>query len=97
MGPQGMPGPAGPRGPAGPKGEPGPMGPEGPKGERGPAGPSGSEIQSSYFNAVMQGGYQDVPSEGEVKFLLAFQSGDFSIIPNTPEFTVNTGGIYRVD
>ncbi len=109
MGPQGMSGPAGPRGPAGPKGEPGPMGPEGqkgepgpmgpegPKGERGPAGPSGSEIQSSYFNAVMQGGYQDVPPEGEVKFLLAFQSGDFSFIPNTTEITVNTGGIYRVD
>ena len=45
----------------------------------------------------MQGGYQDVPPDGSVDFLLAFQSGDFSFTPNTSEITVNTGGIYRID
>lgn len=50
-----------------------------------------------YFNAVMQGGFQTIPPEGEVNFLLAFQSGDFSFIPNTPEIIVNTGGVYRID
>lgn len=84
-------------GPAGPQGEPGPMGPMGPQGEPGPPGPAGAGVQPAYFNAVMQGGYQDVPPEGEVKFLLAFQSGDFSFIPNTSEIIVNTGGIYRID
>lgn len=50
-----------------------------------------------YFNAVMQGGYQEIAPEKEVRFLLAFQSGDFSFTPNTTEITVNTGGIYRID
>lgn len=93
-GPQGKPGPMGPEGP---KGEPGPMGPTGPKGEPGPMGPAGPGVAPSYFNAVMQGGFQDVSPEGNVNFLLAFQSGDFSFTPNTAEITVNTGGIYRID
>lgn len=50
-----------------------------------------------YFNAVMQGGFQDVLPEGNVRFLLAFQSGDFSFTPNSAEITVNTEGIYRID
>lgn len=54
-------------------------------------------MRPAYFNAVMQGGYQDVPPDGSVDFLLAFQSGDFSFTPNTSEITVNTGGIYRID
>lgn len=54
-------------------------------------------IQPSYFNAVMQGGFQTIPPEGDVNFLLAFQSGDFSFTPNTAEITVNTGGVYRID
>ena len=37
------------------------------------------------------------PPEGNVKFLLAFQSGDFSFTPNTAEIIVNTEGIYRID
>lgn len=51
----------------------------------------------AYFNAVMQGGFQDVAPEGDVKFLIAFQSGDFSFTPNTAEITVNAGGVYRID
>lgn len=96
-------GPAGPQGPAGPRGEEGPQGPAGPRGEEGPQGvpgpqgPAGPEIQPVYFNAVMQGGFQDVVPEGNVKFLLAYQSGDFSFKPNTAEIIVNTGGIYRID
>lgn len=35
--------------------------------------------------------------EGNVKFLLAYQSGDFSFTPNTAEIVVNTEGIYRID
>ncbi len=112
VGPQGEPGPqgpmgpqgeAGPQGPMGPQGEVGLQGPMGPQGEVGPEGPMGPGIQPSYLNAVMQGGYQNVPPEGEVKFLLAYQSGDFSFIPNTAEvintaeITVNTGGVYRID
>ena len=106
MGPQGEPGPqgpmgtqgeAGPQGPMGPQGEVGLQGPMGPQGEVGPEGPMGPGIQPSYLNAVMQGGYQNVPPEGEVKFLLAYQSGDFSFIPNTAEVIVNTGGVYRID
>lgn len=60
-------------------------------------GPISPGIEPAYFNAVMQGGYQDVPPEGNVKFLLAFQSGDFSFTPNTAEIIVNTEGIYRID
>lgn len=45
----------------------------------------------------MQRGFQNVPPEGNVNFLLAFQSGDFSFIPNTAEIIVNTGGVYRID
>ncbi len=37
------------------------------------------------------------PPEGEVHFLLAFQSGDFSFTPNTAEIIVNTEGVYRID
>ncbi len=88
---------------AGPQGEPGIQGPMGPQGEAGPAGPMGPQgpvgpgVQPSYFNAIMQGGFQSVPPEGEVRFLLAFQSGDFSFIPNTAEIIVNTEGVYRID
>lgn len=62
-----------------------------------PEGPSIPGIQPAYFNAVMQGGFQDVSPEEAVKFLIAFQSGDFTFIPNTPEIIVNTEGIYRID
>lgn len=81
----------------GPQGEPGPQGPMGPQGAPGPQGPAGPGIEPAYFNAVMQGGYQTIPPEGDVNFLLAFQSGDFSFIPNTPEIIVNTEGVYRID
>lgn len=90
-GPQG---PMGPQGEIGPQGPPGPMGPQG---EIGPQGPPGPGILPAYFNAVMQGGFQDVPPEGTVTFLLAFQSGDFSFTPNTDKIIVNTSGIYRID
>ncbi len=102
-GPAGPSGPAGPMGEAGPAGPPGPMGPQGntgpagPQGPIGPQGESGPGVQPAYFNAVMQGGFQDVPPEGDVRFLLAFQSGDFSFTPNTAEIIVNTEGIYRID
>lgn len=105
-GPQGEAGPrgeAGPQGPAGPRGEAGSQGPAGPRGEAGPQGevgpqgPAGPGVQPAYFNAVMQGGFQDVVPEGNVNFLLAYQSGDFSFVPNTAEIIVNTGGIYRID
>lgn len=96
-GPQGEPGPAGPQGPMGPQGEPGPAGPQGEVGPMGPMGPVGTEREPVYFNAVMQGGFQDIPPEGEVNFLLAFQSGDFTFTPNTSEIIVNTDGIYRID
>lgn len=97
IGPQGEPGlqgPAGPKGERGVQGEAGPQGPIGPRGEPGPVGPG---IQPIYFNAVMQGGFQTVAPEENVRFLLAFQSGDFSFTPNTPEIIVNTEGIYRID
>lgn len=81
----------GPMGPMGPQGEPGPAGPMEPQGEAGPG------VKPAYLNAVMQGGFQDVSPEGDVKFLLAFQSGDFTFTPNTPEIIVNTGGVYRID
>ncbi len=99
-GPQGPEGKAGPTGPQGPEGKAGPAGPQGPEGKAGPAGPQGPEgpgIPPAYFNAVMQGGFQDVAPEEDVKFLLAYQSGDFTFTPNTSEITVNTGGIYRID
>ena len=51
------------RGPAGPKGDPGPQG------EQGPQGPVGPGVQPAYFNAVMQGGFQDVAPEDDVRFL----------------------------
>ncbi len=112
MGPQGEPGPMGLQGepgPIGPQGEPGPMGlqgkpgPMGPQGEPGPMGlqgepgPMGPGIPPAYFNAVMQGGFQTVAPEEDVRFLLAYQSGDFSFIPNTSEIIVNTEGVYRID
>lgn len=97
QGPMGPQGEAGPQGPMGPQGEAGIQGPAGPQGEVGPQGPAGPGIKPAYFNAVMQGGYQTIPPEGEVNFLLAFQSGDFSFTPNTSEIIVNTGGIYRID
>ncbi len=73
------------------------MGPQGEAGPRGEPGPIGPGIQPVYFNAVMQGGFQTVAPEDNVRFLLAFQSGDFSFTPNTSEITVNTEGIYRID
>ena len=82
------------QGPAGPPGKPGPHGPAGPPGKPGPQGPG---IQPVYFNAVMQGGFQTIAPEEDVRFLLAFQSGDFSFTPNTVEIMVNTSGIYRID
>ncbi len=56
-----------------------------------------SNLQPAYFNAVMQGGYQEIAPEENVNFLLAFQSGDFSFTPNTAEIIVHTEGIYRID
>lgn len=82
------------QGPPGPPGKPGIPGPAGPPGESGPPGPG---VTPSYFNAVMQGGYQNLPPEGDVNFLIAYQSGDFSFTPNTAEIIVNTEGIYRID
>ena len=70
------------------------MGPAGPMGETGPAGPG---IKPSYFNAVIPGGYQTIAPEGDVNFLLAYQSGDFLFTPNSAEITVHTGGVYRID
>lgn len=63
----------------------------------GPPGLQGPGVQPTYFNAVMQGGFQTIPPEGDVNFLLAIQSGDFSFTPNTPEITVHTAGVYRID
>ncbi len=100
VGPQGIIGPQGEiglQGPMGPQGEVGPQGPMGPQGEVGPQGPAGYGIEPVYFNAVMQGGYQDVNPEEDVNFLLAYQSGDFSFAPNTSDIIVNVGGIYRID
>lgn len=91
------------KGPTGPQGETGVQGPTGPQGEIGVQGPTGPQgeigqgVQPAYFNAVMQGGFQTIPPEGNINFLLAFQSGDFSFTPNTAEIIVNTGGIYRID
>ncbi len=85
------------QGPAGPQGDPGPQGEPGPQGKPEPQGPMGPGVQPSYFNAVMQGGFQDVAPEDDVRFLLAIQSGDFSFTPNTAEIIVNTEGVYRID
>lgn len=93
-GPPGPPGPKGKPGPAGPQGKPGPAGPQG---EIGPPGPPGAGVEPSYFNAVISGGFQTIPPEGDVNFLIAYQSGDFSFTPNTAKITVNTGGVYRID
>lgn len=73
------------------------QGPQGVPGETGPQGPPGAGVQPAYFNAVTPGGFQTIPPEGNVNFLIAFQSGDFSFTPNTAEITVNTGGVYRID
>ena len=73
------------------------QGPAGPIGPTGEAGPQGLGVQPAYFNAVMQGGFQDIAPEGAVRFLIAFQSGDFSFTPNTTEIIVNTAGVYRID
>lgn len=81
----------------GPAGLPGEAGPQGPPGETGPQGPAGAGVAPAYFNAVMQGGFQTIDPEGNVNFLIAFQSGDFSFTPNTAEITVNTEGVYRID
>lgn len=96
-GPKGKPGPPGPQGKTGPQGPPGKTGPSGPQGEMGPQGPAGSGVEPAYFNAVISGGFQTIPPEGDVNFLIAYQSGDFSFTPNTAEITVNTGGVYRID
>lgn len=85
------------QGPAGPPGPMGPQGPIGPQGEAGPPGAPGSGVSPAYFNGVMQGGFQTVPPKGDVNFLLAYQSGDFSFTPNTAEIIVNTEGVYRID
>ena len=60
------------------------------QGPQGPAGPPGPGVQPAYFNAVMQGGFQDISPEENVRFLIAFQSGDFSFTPNTT--AVSTSG-----
>lgn len=97
QGPQGEPGPTGPQDPMGLQGVPGPTGPQGPMGLQGEPGPAAAELQPVYFNAVMQGGYQDVAPEESVNFLFAFQSGDFSFTPNTAEIIVHKAGVYRID
>lgn len=72
-------------------------GPQGPTGPAGPQGASGPGIPPSYFNAVVSGGNQTVVPEGEVTFVLAYQSGDFTFTPNTAAITVGTAGVYRID
>lgn len=102
-GPAGPPGPLGPQGPPGPQGSQGATGPQGltgPQGvpgSQGVPGPQGPGMTPAYFNAVTNGGSQDVPAEGEVTFILAYQSGDFTFVPDTVTITVNTAGIYRID
>lgn len=82
------------RGPSGPTGAQGPPGVQGPTG---PAGPPGPGIEPAYFNAVYNGGSQDVPPEGLVIFLLARQSGDFSFTAGSDTITINTAGVYKID
>ncbi|WP_459566391.1 collagen-like protein [Clostridium sporogenes] len=111
-GPQGITGPTGPQGvtgstglqgitgSTGPQGIAGPTGPIGPQGQAGATGlqgPTGPGVTPSYFNAVTNGGSQDVPPEGEVTFIVALQSGDFNFTPNTSTITVNTAGIYQIN
>lgn len=109
MGPRGVPGPMGipgatgsagmpgDTGVTGPTGSTGPTGPTGETGIAGPTGATGASFEPAYFNAVYNGGYQEVAPEANVSFVLAFQSGDFSFTPNGSEITVNTAGIYRID
>ncbi|MDR0949228.1 MAG: hypothetical protein LBM69_06915 [Lachnospiraceae bacterium] len=54
-------------------------------------------IAPAFFNAVYNGGAQDVPCDGEVTFLLSYQSGDFQFIPNSTAITVTIPGVYRID
>ena len=102
-GPTGSVGATGPTGSTGLTGPTGPTGPAGPKGETGAAGPQGEPalpgagIEPVYFGAVVSGGNQTVPPEGEVTFLLAYQSGDFTFEANTSAVTVHTAGVYRID
>ncbi|WP_052446924.1 collagen-like protein [Candidatus Soleaferrea massiliensis] len=96
-------GPTGPQGVAGATGATGPAGAQGPAGATGATGPTGAQgvagpgFEPAYFNAAVNGGAQDVPAEGDVTFLLAYQSGDFAFTPNTSAITVNTAGVYRID
>lgn len=87
----------GPQGPEGPQGEPGPTGPQGVTGPTGPQGPAGSEPATVYFNAITSGGNQTVAPDADVTFTLAYQSGDFSLTPNTAAITVGKAGIYRIN
>lgn len=96
-GPTGPQGAAGITGPTGPQGAAGITGPTGPQGTAGITGPTGPGVAPSYFNAATNGGAQDISPEGEVTFLLAYQSGDFTFVPNTSTIIVNTTGIYRID
>jgi hypothetical protein len=109
VGPQGIPGATGstgPMGPAGPTGSRGATGLSGPTGPQGPMGPTGSQgmtgatgpgVEPAYFNAVYNGGGQQVAPEEAIPFLLAYQSGDFTFIPGSSVITVDTPGIYRID
>jgi hypothetical protein len=54
-------------------------------------------ITPAFFNAIYNGGNQDVAPEGEVCFMLSYQTGDFQFAPNSPMITCNTPGIYRVE
>lgn len=109
QGATGLPGPTGPQGPMGPigptgsQGMTGPTGPIGAQGEAGPqgnsgaTGPTGPGVEPAYFNAVYNGGGQQVAPEEAIPFLLAYQSGDFTFIPGSSVITVDTPGIYRID
>ena len=105
-GPQGMMGATGPTGPQGMMGTTGPTGPQGmmgttgptgPQGNTGATGPTGPGVEPAYFNAVYNGGGQQVAPEEAVPFLLAYQSGDFTFTPGSSVITVDTPGIYRID
>ncbi|WP_125154249.1 collagen-like protein [Clostridium rectalis] len=86
-----------PGGVTGPTGARGITGPTGIQGITGATGITGPGVTPAYFNAVTNGGSQDVPPGDEVIFTIAFQSGDFTFAPNSSTITVNTGGIYRID
>ena len=99
-GPQGSMGPIGPTGSQGMTGATGPIGAQGeagPQGNTGATGPTGPGVEPAYFNAVYNGGGQQVAPEEEIPFLLAYQSGDFTFIPGSSIITVDTPGIYRID